>query len=151
MRRLAVVLLAIILLFLSFSTSGFGAPFRVPGARGEFVPDEVLVVFRPEANPHAIARAAGGRVQAELEGLGVHVLKVPPNAVQSVIAVLSRNPHVEFAEPNGYLHEFLVPNDPSSNTQWGWAKVNAYDAWDAQSGYLCALQDARARGELCVE
>ena len=146
MRRIGVILLAIILFFLSFSGSGLGAPFRAPGARGEFVPDEVLVAFRREANPHAVARAAGGRVETELQGLGVHVVKVPPHAVRSVIAALSRNPHVEFAEPNGYLHTFLDPNDPHDNTtcywtsvgscdaQWAWAKVNAYSAWDVTTG-----------------
>lgn len=146
MRRAGAIPLAFILLFLSFSATGSSAPSRAPDARGEFVPDEVLVAFRRGADPGFLARAVGGRVQAELQGLGVHVLKVPPNTVESVIAALSHNPQVEFAEPNIYLHAFLDPNDPYDNTscywtsanecvsQWAWAKVNAYAAWDITRG-----------------
>ena len=146
MRRIGVALSAFILLFLSFSPRGFGAPFRLPDRRGEFVQDEVLVAFRRDANPSALAGSVGGRVQAELEGLGVHVLKVPHGAVPRVVAALSRTPLVEFAEPNGYLHAFLDPDDPNDNTtchptsdgrcvtQWAWAKVNAYGAWSVTTG-----------------
>ena len=146
MRRIGVALLAFTLLVLSFAPSGSGAPFRIPGPRGAFVPDEVLVAFRGGANAHAVARAAGGRVEGELDGLGVHMLKVPPGAVERVVGALSRNPQVEFAEPNGYLHTILDPNDPNDNTtcswtsegvcttQWAWAKVSAYAAWDVVTG-----------------
>jgi len=151
MRRIGIVLFAFVFLVLPFSAPGIGAPARTrtPSAdRGRFVHDEVLVAFRPGANPAVFARAFGGRVQAELEGLGVYVLKVPSGAVENVIAALSANPQVEFAEPNLYLHLFLDPNDPYDNdptncywtsanqciTQWAWAKVNAYAAWDVTAG-----------------
>ncbi|MGH2437068.1 MAG: S8 family peptidase [bacterium] len=149
MKRIGIVLFALVFLGLPFSAPGIGAPARTrtpPADRGRFVHDEVLVAFRPGANPAVFARAFGGRVQAELEGLGVHLLKVPSGAVESVVAALSRNPQVEFAEPNIYLHLFLDPNDPYDNTdcywtsanqcvtQWAWAKVNAYAAWDVMAG-----------------
>ena len=134
MRRVGVALSAFILISLSFATSGSSAPFRVPGPRGEFVPDEVLVAFRGGANAHAVARAAGGRVEGELDGLSVYVLKVPAGAVERVVGALSRNPQVEFAEPNGYLHVFATPNDRSLGSQWGWVNVQAYDAWNVTTG-----------------
>jgi thermitase len=110
------------------------------------VADEVLVAFRPGADRSAVARAAGGRVESELEGLGVFVLKVPNGAVERTVAALTRNPNVEFAEPNGYLRAFPNPNDPYDDTacywtsdgtcltQWAWAKVQAYTAWDVTRG-----------------
>jgi thermitase len=149
MRRIGIVFFVFVFLVLPFSTPGIGAPARTrtpPADRGRFVHDEVLVAFRPGANPAVFARAFGGRVQAELQGLGVHVLKVPSGAVENVIAALSHNPQVEFAEPNIYLHLFLDPNDPYDNTdcywtsanqcvtQWAWAKVSAYSAWDVTTG-----------------
>lgn len=134
MRRAVVGLVAFALLFLASSQTGSGAPFRVPGPRGAFVSDEVLVAFRGGANANAVARAAGGRVEAELDGLGVHVLKVPSGAVERVVGALSRNPQVEFAEPNGYLHAFATPNDPSLGSQWGWVNVQAFDAWNVTKG-----------------
>ena len=146
MRRIGLLLLAFALLLLSFSASGISAPARVPGPRSDFAPDEVLVAFRPGANPAQLSRAVGGRAQMELEGLGVHLLKVPAGAVESVVAALSHNPQVEFAEPNLYLWAFADPNDPYDNTdcywtsegpcmtQWAWAKVNAYAAWDVTTG-----------------
>ncbi len=122
------------------------APVAVPGASGDQLPDEVLVSVKAGADLPEIARAAGARVHGEIEGLGVHVLKVRPGLVSRVVRALSRNPQVEFAEPNGYLHAFPNPNDPYDDTtcyatsggacltQWAWAKVNAYAAWDVTTG-----------------
>jgi len=146
MRRLRAALIGAVLLLAVLVPSGAGAPLQSPQPRGPFVADEVLVAFRPGANAAAVARGSGGRVEAELQGLGVHVLKVPSGAVLSVVSALSRNPNVEFAEPNGYLRAFADPNDPFDNTgcapiseggcvsQWAWAKVNAYAAWGVTTG-----------------
>ena len=134
MRRVGVGFVVFVLLVLSFTANGRSAPFRPLETRGEYVANEVLVAFRLGANPHAVAQGAGARIQMELEGLGVHILTVPEGAVERVVAALSRNPQVEFAEPNGYLQAFAVPNDPSLGAQWAWGNVQAYDAWDVTTG-----------------
>jgi thermitase len=115
-------------------------------ATGKEVPDEVLVSVKPGANVQNVARGVGAQVHGVLEGLGVHILKVQPGAVARTVAALSRNPQVEFAEPNGYLHSFPNPDDPYDDTtcystssgdcltQWAWNKVNAYAAWDITVG-----------------
>lgn len=112
----------------------------------EYVPDEVIVKFKPGANAHAIALAMGGKVDREETLLGVVVLKVPEGTVEKVVAALSRNPNVEYAEPNGIATIWLDPNDPYDNTQcynssrsgcvtqWAWAKIQAYQAWDLVTG-----------------
>jgi thermitase len=113
---------------------------------GKEVPDEVLVSVKAGANVQNVARAAGAQVHGVLEGLGVHILKVRPGTVARTVAALSRNPQVEFAEPNGYLHSLPNPDDPYDDTtcygtssgdcvtQWAWDKVNAYAAWDITVG-----------------
>jgi thermitase len=112
----------------------------------DYVRDEVLVSVRSGASVDEVARSAGARVHGEIEGLGVHVLKVRPGMVARVVGVLTRNPQVEFAEPNAYLHAFPNPNDPfddsscyttsggSCVTQWAWGKLEAYAAWDVTRG-----------------
>jgi thermitase len=112
----------------------------------DHVPDEVLVSFKRGADAGAATRAVGARLYGAIDGLGVHILKVQPGSVDWTVRVLSRNPQVEFAEPNGYLKAFADPNDPYDNTscyttssgdcvtQWNWAKVNAYAAWDVTTG-----------------
>jgi thermitase len=71
---------------------------------------------------------------------------VPAGAVEAVVAALEHHPLVEFAEPNAYLHTLLAPSDPYGQTacystsrgpcvsQWGWARVSAYAAWDVTTG-----------------
>ena len=122
------------------------APPPATTPSGDHVPDEVLVSIRSGADVHAVARAVGARVDGEIEGLGVHVLKVRAGSVSRVVRALSTDPRVEFAEPNGYLHAFPDPNDPYDDsicydtsggacvTQWAWAKVNAYAAWGVTTG-----------------
>jgi thermitase len=145
MRQPVVLVLAFTLLVPSLAMPGIGAPARRPAA-DEFVPDEVLVAFRRGANAAAVARAAGGHAARRLEGLDVHKLKVPAGAVEAVVAALEHHPLVEFAEPNAYLHTVLAPSDPYGQvacystsrgpcvSQWGWARVSAYEAWDVTTG-----------------
>jgi len=119
-----------------------------PPVLGPYVPDEVLVKFRPGINADTTARAVGGRVHERIEGLDVHLLKVAEGTVEATLRALRSNPLVEFAEPNGYVRAFLNPDDPyddpascpyqssdgSFTCQWFWAKVQAYAAWDVTTG-----------------
>lgn len=114
---------------------------------GDYVPDEVLVSLKPGVSVDAVARSVGARAEQQTL-LGVWVFKVPAGAVPRVVAALSRNPNVEYAEPNGIATITLDPNDPYDNTecynsskhgcitQWAWAKVQAYQAWDVVTGSL---------------
>ncbi len=146
MKRLVLVPLALIMAF-SFSPNigvGAAAP-RAPAVRGESVDDEVLVSFKREADQPAVARSVGARVHRRLGNLPVHVLKVPRGTVENVVLTLRRHQDVEFAEPNGFLHTLVVPNDPfitscylasdgTCTTQWAWERVQAYQAWDITRG-----------------
>lgn len=140
-RVLAVA--GVLCLFLVVGSTG--APLA-PQAAGGFVADEVLVKFAPGVDAAPVARAVGARVAGRIPALDVFVLKVPAGAVEGVITALTRNALVEYAEPNGIATISLDPNDPYDNstcynsshsgcvTQWGWAKVQAYNAWDVTTG-----------------
>jgi thermitase len=117
---------------------------------GEYVADEVIVQFKPGYAPDAqlpadVMSLGVFGVQDE-PALGVKVLKVPAGSVMAVVEALGRNPNVEYAEPNGIATASLDPNDPHDNTscyttskagcvtQWAWAKIKAYDAWNITTG-----------------
>lgn len=62
---------------------------------------------------------------------------------KSVINELSKDPMVEYVEPNILYHSLIAPNDPSYNQQWGLNNIisgkNAVDieiekAWNLQTG-----------------
>src|SRR3970282_104505 len=111
---------------------------------------EVLVQFKPGIVAVVAAAAVGARVHERIEGMDAYVLKVPEGTVEATLRALSRNPLVEYAEPNGYVHTFVFndPNDPydtpasctwpsSDGTftcQWFWGQVKAYDAWGVTTG-----------------
>jgi len=154
MRRFLLAGLALIFVSAQFLPPTAAAP-RQPPPRGPlakpanlaaYAPDEVLVAFRPGIRPDVAAQAVGARISGEIQGLGVHILKVPPGTVEATVRAFDRNPLVEFAEPNGTVYAFVDPDDPYDNTicypasdgacvmQWGWSNVRAYDAWAIVQG-----------------
>ncbi len=146
MKRLLPVLLALIVLFSSSPSVGIGARApRVPRTAGEFVDDEVLVGFKQEADRTSVARVVEARIHRRIGNLPIYVLKIPRGTVESSVLTLKQHPHVAFAEPNGFMHAFVVPNDPFitscywtsdglCTTQWAWERVQAYQAWDLTQG-----------------
>ena len=119
---------------------------RAPSPRSAHTQDEVLVAFRPGVRPQVAAAAVGARIEGRVGTLDVFVLRVPPGSVEATVLALSNNALVEFAEPNAYLYALADPDDPFDNTscwpasnsqcasQWAWAKVQAYAAWDVVKG-----------------
>lgn len=137
----------VLLVFLILSVTGW--VFRTPSTQGfppgSYKPDELLVKFAPGADPPSLARAFGFHLHHQTL-LGVWVVKVPPQALDAMLAALSHNPQVEYVEPNGIATIDLDPNDPYDNTtcynssksgcvsQWAWGKIQAYAAWDLTTG-----------------
>ena len=82
-----------------------------------FADDRVLVKFRPGIAAAEIGRAhrvAGGHVLDEIPAIGVHIVKVPKGSVPDRVARYTRNPNVEYAEPD-YYRVLVIPdegNDP---------------------------------------
>ena len=81
----------------------------------EYLPDEVLVAFRPGTSGSAIASAhaaVGGSVQRVIPRFGLQVVKVASGTVLDQVQVYQRNPNVEYAQPN-YLRPLTLPTEGS--------------------------------------
>lgn len=101
----------------------------------EFVPDEILVQFRPSigvsARREARALLAGTRQEAiqtpvmQRAGMGVlERIALPQGGganLWAAIAAISRNPNVVFAEPNYLYRPAVISNDPlyTNGSLWG--------------------------------
>jgi hypothetical protein len=72
-----------------------------------YIPGRVLVRFRAGAPIADLARSQGASVQRQL-ALGTRLLTVPAGREQAVAEALSRNPFVDFAEPD-FFYTVDVP------------------------------------------
>jgi thermitase len=110
--------------------------------------DEVLVKFRPATTPAARAavhQQTGGRVDRQVVGLDVQVVKAPPGRTAQVLAAYQRDPNVEYAELNGIAYPDAAANDPLYPQQWALnntgqtggsidADIDAPQAWNVTMG-----------------
>jgi len=110
------------------------------GASPEYVPDRVLVKFRPgtpaseKAKAHAAVRSA---VIDEIPGIGVQVVKLPRAlSVARGLGHYLHNPNVQYAEPDYYLESAsTIPNDPAFlYREVQLSQVHAPEAWDITRG-----------------
>jgi thermitase len=77
----------------------------------ECVPDELLVKFRPGADPAVVSARHGATISSVIAGIEVYVLSIPPGTVSVKVAEFQADPEVEFAEPNGIMR---LPEAPPS-------------------------------------
>lgn len=121
-------------------------PERLPALREvlerdlDYVPGEVLVKFRPDADRAAqtaimsLARARGGQPQARWIG-DVAVVSVDlDEPVATVASRLAMEPEVEFAQPNFVTRLSSTPNDPGLGQQWNLSAIEVPPAWDLNPG-----------------
>jgi len=104
-----------------------------------YVPDQVLVKFRPGTPASEVARTHASihaAIRDEIPQIGVQIVGLPRGlSVGRAIGFYRRNPNVEFVEPDYYVEGALVPNDPDFRygqipLQW----MNAEAAWDITTG-----------------
>ena len=92
-----------------------------------YVPRQGLVKFEdhsPQNMMYEQVRRNGARVVDEVRALDVLVLGVPQAQKQRIVAALSRNPNVEYAEPNYVGSAAFAPHDPHFGPyQWGLKKT----------------------------
>ena len=109
-----------------------------------YVPGEILVKFKKTASTSYIAQlntSLGAKTIKAFPSIGVRHIKLRPGEeVPEAIKNYSRDPNVEYAEPNYriYLHQ-TFPNDPSFGLLWGLnsasdADIDAPEAWDITQG-----------------
>jgi subtilisin family serine protease len=109
----------------------------------KFVPDELLVRFKPGATAEARAAALaahGATVKQSLAVPDVRLVKLPHGKdVHAAAAALGARPEVLYAEPNWIYHAAATPNDPRYGQLWGLnqasdADIDAPEAWDITTG-----------------
>lgn len=115
---------AIAVLLCSLFVSGFSTtPIQHSFVRGEFVPGEILVKFKPTTSgimKDATVAAYGGRTLSTLgyRNAWSQIKLAPGQDVQSAVGAYLTDPNVEYAQPNYIYHALALPNDPSYGQQW---------------------------------
>jgi thermitase len=110
------------------------APRELPDGKGH-ASDHILVKFKPATDVLATNAALGVNTLEVIPKINVHILGIPQNStVEDTLQSLSRNPNVEYAEPDFIAYADLTPNDPKFSQQWGLTKIQAPAAWDITSG-----------------
>ena len=104
---------------------------------GRFVPNEVLVKFRPEASKarrNKVLAGRSGRVLRHFETLDIDHVALPDGTdVQSAVQNFLARGEVLLAQPNYIRHvdADAPPNEPAwlENQLWGLLKIQAQPAW----------------------
>ncbi|HZQ28328.1 MAG TPA: S8 family serine peptidase [Acidimicrobiales bacterium] len=149
--RIGVPVLAVVLAAVGFGPAAFAAPSgagaAVPGAGAAVPGDGIVVRLRPNQSSQAVASDAGVSVVSGAPA-DTFLLRGQTSKVAAALAKLSRDPRVEYAEPNATYRALEVPDDTcintpcgspgpgrsSPNTQWAPARIDAYRAWDVSHG-----------------
>ena len=117
----------------------------------QFVPGRLLVAQQAgatDANFQLALSARGARSLGRITGIDVHVVEVPQGTEQSVVAALTGNASVRFAELDQLVAPAATTNDPLLASQWHLEKINARTAWDYStgSGITIAILDTGVDG-----
>jgi len=106
------------------------------------VPDELIVKFKPGFSENKISKlfsSNGVSIYHKSKYSDFHLFKVPENKYLKIIEVFSKNPNVEFVEPNFKAHICMSPNDPYYTYQWHLHDLDEggiymEPAWDISTG-----------------
>lgn len=79
---------------------------------GECPEEELLVKFRPGADPATVSARHGATIRSVISGIDVYVLAVPAGTTAEKIGEFMADPEVEFAEPNETMS---VPERPPAS------------------------------------
>ena len=144
MKKILLSTITLVLIF-SLAASSVSAkavvqPGPVKAEVAEHVPGELLVRFSAGMSSAQAANKMnemGVTHKREIEGIGVHLVKLPPGlSVEQAVDRFSHLPGVEFAEPNYILH-IAETSHAEVIDQWGLTKIHTEEAW----GTLTAGQE----------
>jgi thermitase len=151
----SIISLACVLLFGVLKTT-----HPVKAENYDRVPGKIIVKFRSDTSTQEMDRQIrnfSGKIKRRLDFVDALVLKVPEGSEGRILNALSKNPLVEYAEPDYVATAFSNPNDPYFNNQWGFentgqtingvigkidADIDGPTAWEAtSSGAKVAILD----------
>ncbi len=143
------VLLLIGVLVLGFTGVSFGQDElfekdEVRTIKGpKWAPGEILVKFKGGISEDVI-RQINQRYGTSILSISKRGqfmrLKIPRNrTVEEMVSIYSRNPNVEYAEPNFLAFAVMTPNDPYYSYQWhldnsAYGGIHMESAWDISAG-----------------
>lgn len=143
------VLVMVTLLVLGFTGASFehGELFEKDEVRTiegpKWVADEIIVKFKPGVSQDVIRQINqhhGTSVLSISKRGQFKRLRIPKNrTVEETVDIYSRNPNVEYAEPNFTASALWIPNDPYYIYQWHldnaiYGGIQMESAWDIQTG-----------------
>ena len=108
-----------------------------------FAPGEVLVKFKIGASETAIQELNSKfrvNVRRVIPRIAARRLTLPKGAaVMDMVNKFRSSPLVEYAEPNYYVHAFMIPNDEYYQYQWhlynaAYGGIQMENAWGIQTG-----------------
>jgi len=104
----------------------------------KWAPGRLLVQPRPGLSDEEfdkILKVPGAKRIGRIPGINVHIVQLPPNASEkAAAALLARNPHVKFAEPDMMVGPDGTANDPYYASEWHLSTIGAPTAWDTSTG-----------------
>ncbi|HEY94331.1 MAG TPA: S8 family serine peptidase [Dehalococcoidia bacterium] len=156
--RIASSFVAVLLVLSSLAAfSGAAAASGIESDHGNpqfneefFVQEEIIFKFKPGVPQHVIDRLYNdhGITKLQTNSRGVMRAGVPKGkSIEEMVNILSKNPNIEYAQPNYICQAVYTPNDPYYRYQWnldnGTGGINAEDAWDITdgSGAVVAILD----------
>ncbi len=116
-------------------------PGKKPEAR--YVPEEIIVKFKPGVSDEVIRdlnRRHGCSVLSISRFAGFKRLRISKGkTVEEMVEIYSKNPNVDYAEPNYIAYTLWIPNDGYYHYQWHmdnhvYGGINMESAWDVQTG-----------------
>jgi subtilisin family serine protease len=114
-----------------------GGPKGDGGQARPFVSGELLVGFADgvsAAEQQRVLARFSGKVQRRFRRIDGVLASIPTARMTAARRALSRDPRVEYAEPNYVLRADVIPGDPSFGELWGLQKIAAPEAWDVTTG-----------------
>ena len=109
----------------------------------QYAPDEILVKFKSGVSNKKIDQINSNHeasVSYTPSHVGFKKLKIPKSkTVEEMVEIYSKNPNVEYSEPNFIVQASMVPNDPIYTYQWHldnpvYGGIHMEDAWDISEG-----------------
>ena len=90
----------------------------------------------PDSDFNALLRSYSSTEKNHLREINVRVIAVPEAQAERLIAALSRNPNIEFAERDFLASSAFLPTDTYvlSGDEWHLNKIQAPQAWDLTTG-----------------
>jgi serine protease len=123
---------------LLFAADDFKVKQRDTSVQAEYVPGEIVVKFKDNADVNARTRLAASLGTNELYTSprgGFKRLSIPADkTVEEMVEIYRADPNVEYADPNYIAHADMMPNDTYYSYQWHMPMINMESAWDLSTG-----------------